>query len=139
MATPGLVNPYGGSFRAALAADWDIADKGKPYGVSLNNAGKIVKGNGNSAAVRGVVVLSKAYKANARVDVHVIGEITDWAPTAGTPNVDYGTAGTDYFAHPTTGVISATAVDGSTYVGTTIEGSRLYLNVRPHTLAVDVP
>ena len=131
--------PYGGGFRARLAADWPSGDVGKPYGVSLDNAGKVVKGKGNTAAVRGVLVLTKARKANEVVDVMVLGEITNFAPTAGTPGTDFGVAGSDYFADGTTGVITATASDGSSYVGTTIEGSRLHVNVRPHTLAVDIP
>lgn len=139
MADYDLVDPYGGSFRAKLAADWPSGDIRKPYGVSLNTSGEVVKGKGNSAAVRAVIVLTKARKKGEVVDCMRNGEITSFAPTAGVPNTDYGVAGTDYFAHPTTGVISATPVDGSTYVGTTAEGSRLLVWVEPHSLPVDVP
>jgi len=139
MADYDKIDPYGGSFRAALAADWPSGDVGKPYGVSLDTAGKVVKGKGNSTAVRAVLVLTKARKANEIVDCMKIGEIGNFAPTAGTPGTDFGVAGTDYFANGTTGVISATASDGSSYVGTTVEGSRLTVFVHPHTLAVDVP
>lgn len=139
MARYDKVDPYSSIHRAPLAADWASGDVGKPYAVNLNNVGKVVKGKGNGLAPRYVLILTKARKANEIVDLLAAGEITDWAPTAGVPGTDFGTAGTEYFGHPTTGVISATAVDGCAYIGTTVEGSRLLAHVAPHVLAVDVP
>ena len=130
---------YDSLHRAPLAADWPPGDIGKPYAVSIDNTGSVVKGKGNSAAPRYVLVLTKARKAGEQVDVLHHGEITDFAPTAGIPGTDFGVAGTDYFGHPTTGVISATASDGCAFIGQTVEGSRILVHVRPHSLAVDVP
>lgn len=139
MARYDKIDPYNGVHRAPLAADWVSGDIGKPYAVGLNNAGKVVKGKGNQPFPRYVLILTKVKKANQMVDLVNIGELADFAPTAGVPEVDFGTPGTDYFGHGTTGAISATATDGCSYVGTTVEGSRLILAVSPHVLAVDVP
>jgi hypothetical protein len=124
-----LINPYGGSFRAKLAANWPSGDIRKPYGVGLDAAGKVVKGKGHNGTIRGVIVLTKARKANETVDVMRFGEITNFAPTAGVPDTDFGVAGTDYFADNSTGIITATATADSTPIGFTATGDRLIVTV----------
>jgi hypothetical protein len=133
------VDPYSDLHRAPLAADWPVGDLGKPYAVSLNAAGKVVKGKGNSRFPRFVLVLTKARKANEIVDVIDGGELLDFAPTSGVPQTDFGVAGTDYFGDPTTGAISSTPVNGCSYIGQTVEGSRLVVRVYPHVLPVVSP
>lgn len=120
-------NPYGGGFRAPLAADWASGDLGKPYAVGLNSSGQVVKGAGQSG-VCGVLVLTKAYKAGTVVDVMTDGEIIEFAPTATTPGAGYGAAGTSYFANTSTGVISTTGTAGAHKVGFTAEASRLIVH-----------
>lgn len=120
-------NPYGGGFRAPLAADWASADLGKPYAVGLNSSGQVVKGAGQSGVV-GVLVLTKAYKAGTVVDVMTDGEIIEFAPTATTPGSGSGAAGTSYFANASTGAISTTSTTGAHKIGFTAEGSRLIVH-----------
>lgn len=120
-------NPYGGGFRAPLAADWPSADLGKPYAVGINSSGQVVKGAGQSGVV-GVLVLTKAYKAGTVVDVMTDGEIIEFAPTATTPGEGYGAAGTAYFANTSTGAISTTGTAGAHKVGFTAEASRLIVH-----------
>ena len=121
-------NPYGGGFRAPLAADWPSDDLGKPYAVGINSSGQVVKGAGQSG-VTGVLVLTKAYKAGTVVDVMTDGELIEFAPTATVPGAGYGAAGTAYFASTSTGVISTTGTAGAHKVGHTAEGSRLIVHV----------
>lgn len=121
-------NPYGGGFRAPLAADWVSGDLGKPYAVGLNSSGQVVKGAGQSG-IAGVLVLTKAYKAGTVVDVMTDGELIEFAPTATTPGSGFGTAGTAYFANTSTGVISTTGTTGAHKVGFTVEGSRLIVHL----------
>jgi len=121
-------NPYGGGFRAPLAADWDPADNGKPYGVGLNSSGQVVKGAGQSGVV-GVLVLTKAWPAGQVVDIMTDGELIEFAPTATTPGSAYGAAGTSYYANTTTGVISTTSTTGQHKVGHTVESSRLIVHI----------
>lgn len=121
-------NPYGGGFRAPLASDWSAADLGKPYGVGINSSGQVVKGAGQSG-ITGVLVLTKAHKAGAVIDVMKFGEIMEFAPTATTPGASFGSAGKSYYADPTTGAISDTAAETSVKVGHTVEGSRLIVAI----------
>jgi len=120
-------NPYGGGFRAPLAADWPSADLGKPYAVGINSSGQVVKGAGQSG-VTGVLVLTKAYAAGTVVDVMTDGEIIEFAPTATTPGSGFGAAGTAYFANTTTGAVSTTSGAGTIKVGFTAESSRLIVH-----------
>lgn len=127
-------NPYGGGFRAPLAADWASGDLGKPYAVGLNSSGQVVKGAGQSGVV-GVLVLTKAYKAGTVVDVMTDGEIIEFAPTATTPGSGNGAAGTSYFGNTSTGAISTTGTTGAHKVGFTAEGSRLIVHAATGTVA----
>lgn len=120
-------NPYGGGFRAPLAADWPSADLGKPYAVGINSSGQVVKGAGQSG-ITGVLVLTKAYAAGTVVDVMTDGEIIEFAPTATTPGSGTGAAGTAYFANTSTGAISTTGTAGAFKVGFTAEASRLIVH-----------
>ncbi len=128
MADYDIVNPYGNSFRAKLAAAWDATNKRKVYAVGLDANGKVVKGAGVTG-IRGLVVITRAMKANEVVDVMKRGEMVSFGPTAGTPDEDYGVAGTDYYANATTGVVTATPSAGGTYVGHTVEADRLIVDV----------
>lgn len=134
MARYGLINPYGGNFRAYLAANWQEADIGKPYGVGLDTNGFVVKGAGTTGIV-GVLVLTRAgyFNEDEPVDVMHDGEIAEFGPTAGVPGQDFGDAGSAYYADGTTGAIAVapggTPTAGSVYVGHTVEGSRLVVHV----------
>lgn len=133
------IDPYGGSFKAKLANNWSVDDLRKPFGVGLDSTGHVVKGRGHNGVIRGVFVLTKARKQNEMIDVMRLGEITSFAPTAGTPDTDYGVAGTDYFADNTTGIITAAPTADSTLVGFTVEGSRLVVIVDPKAPASTPP
>ena len=124
-------DPISGGFRAPLNADWAVADYGVPIGVGLNATGRVVKGAG-ATGVLGVLVVdgrveagvvkSQPKKAGDIVDVMTDGEIVDVASL---------NAGTAYVANTTTGAL-ATAT--GTYVGHTVEASRLV--VRAQRVAV---
>ena len=116
-------NPYGGGFRAPLAADWDPADLEKPYGVGINGQGQVVKGGGTSGIV-GVLILTFPEKAGAIVDVMKFGEITDFAPTATTPGAGTGVAGNEYYAAQATGVITNASSANAQQIGHTVEADR---------------
>lgn len=118
MANYDKYEPKAGGFRAPLAADWDVADLKKVIGVGLNASGQIVKGGGNTG-VRGVLVLTEALKAGDIVDPMTQGQITDFG----------GSAGTNYYADATTGVVNSTSAAGKTLVGWTVEGGRLIVDV----------
>ena len=124
-------DPLSGGFRAPLNADWAVADYGVPIGVGLNATGRVVKGAGATGIlgvlvvdgrVEGGVVKSQPKKAGDIVDVMTDGEIVDVASL---------NAGTAYVANTTTGAL-ATAT--GTYVGFTVEASRLV--VRAQRVAV---
>jgi hypothetical protein len=126
-------DPINSTFRIDVAADFPDANLGKLYGVGEDAEGKLVFGNGASGMVGVVVVTEKPGRVGplrdvSRVDVMYSGCITDFGPTTGDPGVDFGVAGTKYFAHPTTGEISDTPVVGSYYVGKTVEPDRLEVN-----------
>jgi len=113
-----------GGFRAPLAANFASADLEKVFGVGLNASGQVVKGDGASGIV-GVLVLTKAWGAGSIVDVMTSGEIVEFGPTAGDPGVDFGDAGTVYFADGSTGAVSDSGSAGDVRVGHTVEGTRL--------------
>lgn len=124
-------DPYGGNFRAYLAAPFTTADDlGKPFAVGLNSSGQIVKGAGQSGIV-GVLILTKAVHIPAKlpVDVMKFGEVVEFAPTATTPGSGTGVAGTAYYANTTTGAISATGGAGTVKIGHTVEADRLIVSV----------
>lgn len=108
--------PLGGGFRAKLAADY--TGSANPIGVGLNSSGLVVPGAGQTG-VLGVICLPKDKKAGDPVDVMTDGELVGFG----------GAAGTVYYAHASTGVISTTA---SLYrVGATVEASRLVVRMAP--------
>jgi hypothetical protein len=126
-------SPYNSTFRAHIAADYPDANLGKLYGVGLDAAGKVVIGAGQSGIVGVLVVTEKPgmvgpLRQVARIDVMYSGEVTDFGPTAGVPGVDFGVAGTRYFA-AADGTISTT--NTGKYVGCTVEPDRLIVNVVP--------
>ncbi|QXO13670.1 minor capsid protein [Gordonia phage DumpTruck] len=107
--------PYANGFRALLNADHtDSAKFGIPVGVGINANGRLVVGGGQTGIV-GVMIINKKKKAGAVQDTMTSGEITGFD----------GTAGTKYYADPTTGAISATNGTGKVYVGFTVEKDRL--------------
>lgn len=110
--------PKAGGFRAALAADWASGDVAVAFGVGLDSSGNVVKGAG-ATGVLGVLVLTKVRKAGEIIDVMTGGEIVEAGLVAGTV----------YFAHASTGVISTT--NTGTRVGHTVEGSRIVVRVIP--------
>jgi hypothetical protein len=113
-------DPYGGTFRAYLAANWPTNLVGKVIGVSIEATGKLVPGGAGVSGLVGVIVLTQAHKVNeGQVDVMRFGCIVGFAETAGKA----ATAGTKYYADKTTGLVSTTA--GGMYVGTTLGADRL--------------
>lgn len=109
--------PFGGGFRAPLAADFPTADHGKIFGVGLNASGQVVKGAGVTG-ILGLLILTSRKRATEIVDVMTNGEIVEAALTAGTV----------YFADATTGVLGATGT-GKTRSGFTVEADRLVVRV----------
>lgn len=136
-------DPYSGGFRAPLAADWLLADVGKPFGVGLNSQGQIVKGNG-ATGIKGVLVLTRVHRVSeGPVDVMTQGEITEFGPTAATPGVGFGVAATNYISN-SAGVIAAgngtvtaagplavTGAASAALIGCTVENTRLVVRVIP--------
>lgn len=126
-------DPKVGGFRAPLAADWPATDLERVYGVSLNNAGQVVKGltATQGTGIIGVLVLTKARKAGEIVDVMTDGEIIEFANTTDVPGVDTGIAGAAYYA-------STTAVNEvQTLTGTATDGTfKLSLQLPGETTAV---
>lgn len=116
-------DPYSGTHRARLAADWLAADIGVVVGVGLNASGAIVKGAGNTGVI-GVLVLSKVRRAGEAVDILKRGEVVGGAQViVGTAAV----AGTSY-AISATGVITATAAGVRGSLGHTVEVDRLVVD-----------
>lgn len=96
--------------------------------VGLNSNGLLVVGNGTSG-IKGILVLTKAYKAGAVVDVMTDGQIVEFGPSTGVPGTDFGVAATDYFGHNDGSVTATKGADG-VYFGHTIEGQRLTVRVQ---------
>lgn len=126
--------PEGGTFRAALNADWADADLNKVFLVELNTSGRVVKSTGtggtNGLPV-GVMVLRgkydnagvlKAPKAGTIVDVMKRGEIVE----VGT---DVASAGAGLAAYYTTasGALTTVAAGGAKF-GHFVEATRLVVN-----------
>lgn len=123
-------SPKAGGSRAPLAAAWGADNVGKLFGVGLNTSGQIVKGAGNSGIV-GVLTLTKNYPAKYVADIMFNGHIVEFGPTAGEAGVDFGTAGTAYYAKAADGeiVAAADAEEGDVYVGFTVHPRRLVVNI----------
>jgi hypothetical protein len=105
-----------GGHRAALNADWLVGDVRKVVPVSLNASGKVVKGTAGQSGFIGVVILTKALKANDIVDVMQDGEVVEMTGLA---------AGTQYWAAADGNSITATQAAGLRKVGWTVEATRL--------------
>lgn len=96
-------DPISGGFRApilaaiAAAHDGAVGESDAPIAVGLDTSGRVVPGAGNTG-VKGVLCLSSKAAAGDVVDTMTDGEIVEFG----------GTAGTNYYADRTTGVISAT-------------------------------
>lgn len=112
--------PYGGGFRAPLAAAVLDANKFVAYGVGLDTQGRVVLGAGNTGIV-GVMIAHEAKVAGDYVDVMCDGEITDATGL---------TAGTKLTANTTTGAITNGATSTTQVpVGFTIEATRIHVAV----------
>lgn len=111
-------DPVDGGFRAPLNAA--LTGGVAPLGVGLNSSGRVVAGAGVTGVI--AVIVSPADKAAGDIiDCMTDGEIVQFA----------GVAGTVYFAHAGTGVISSTP---SVYrVGQTVEAARLVVRMGPAT------
>lgn len=107
-------DPISGGFRAALAADTDVADT--PIAVGLDASGEVVAGEGETGIV-GVLSLTKNKKAGDIVDVMTAGEMVEIAGL---------TAGDAVTGLTTTGVLSDTAASATQIpIGWTVEAGRL--------------
>jgi hypothetical protein len=110
-------DPVSGGFRAPLNASFTGA--AAPLGVGLNSSGRLVAGAGQTG-IMGVVCSPRNHAAGEVIDVMTDGELVEFG----------GVAGTTYYAHASTGVISSTP---SVYrVGATVEADRLVVRVRPN-------
>jgi len=108
--------PVAGGFRAPLHAAYTGA--AAPIGVGLNSSGRVVAGPGQTGII-GVVCAPYDKGAGDIIDCMTNGELVEFG----------GVAGTRYYAHATTGVISSTP---SIYaVGHTVEADRLVVRVAP--------
>jgi len=109
-------DPVDGGFRAPLNAAYTGA--AASIGVGINSSGRVVAGAGQTGVI-GVICQPSNRVAGDIVDVMTDGEIVEAALVAGTV----------YYAHATTGVISTTA---SLYrVGHTVELARLIVRMAP--------
>lgn len=121
------VEPYGGSFRAPLAAALanNKATNANPKAVSLDANGRLLStGALGHTGYKGIVCITVDKVAGDIVDVMTHGEIVEFT----------GLAGTNYFVDAADGVIKAgTGADtktppaavGSVFVGFTVEATRL--------------
>lgn len=115
-------DPVDGGFRAPLAADF--AGSANAIGVGLDVNGRVVVGAGHTGVIAILCnpssdVPGATTKAGDPVDCMTDGEVVDFV----------GAAGTKYYAHATTGVISTTSAAGAIYVGHTVEATRLVVRV----------
>lgn len=109
-------DPVSGGFRAPLNANYTGA--AAPIGVGLNSSGRVVAGPGQTGII-GVVCAPGDHLAGEPIDCMTNGELVEFA----------GVAGTIYFAHATTGVISSTP---SIYrIGATVQADRLVVRLGP--------
>lgn len=107
--------PLTGGFRAALNADWLLADVNKIVGVSLNASGKLVKGTAGQSGFVGVVCLTQQRFASDIVDVMQDGEIVELTGLA---------AGTSYYM-PASGDGVLSTPNTTAKVGWTVEATRM--------------
>lgn len=115
--------PVAGGFRAPLYAAYTGA--AAPIGVGLNSSGRVVAGPGQTGII-GVVCSPFDKGAGDVIDCMTNGELVEFG----------GVAGTRYYAHATTGVISSTP---SIYpVGHTVEADRLVVRIGPAAQATNV-
>lgn len=114
--------PFGGGFKAPLAAAIPATDAGKIRGVGFDANGRVVIGAGQSGVV-GVTIANQAFAAGDPIDVMTDGEIVEAAASDGTTAL---TAGTKYYA-AADGSISTT--NTGTYVGVTASAQRLIVRV----------
>lgn len=122
-------DPKVGGYRATLAADFNPDNLEKCLAVGHDVNGHLVVGAGVSG-IKAVLVLTKAHKAGKRVDPMTRGEIVEFGPSdvGSEPGVDFGDPGTDYYGH-NDGTVTATQGADGVYVGHTVEGHRLIVNV----------
>lgn len=112
--------PYGGGFRAALAAAVLEANKNVAYGVGLDTNGRIVLGAGNTGII-GVMIAHAPRAAGDYVDVMTDGEVAD---------VTGLTAGVKLTANTSTGAISNAATSTTQVpVGFTVEATRIVVRI----------
>jgi hypothetical protein len=131
-------DPMTSTFRVDVAADFLDANIGKLFGWGLDSSGKAVIGAGQTGIIGVWVVNDKPGRVGPlrevpRIDIMRAGCVTDFGPTTGTPGVNFGVAGTKYFAL-TNGNIQATPVAGAVLVGQTVEPDRLEVHVVPNPL-----
>ena len=129
-------NPYGGSHRAPLAADWPAADANKVWAVGLNSAGAVVKGAGQTGVI-GLLIVPLGTTpegqplyppdAGTPVDIMIHGEIGNFLKTDSAGVVSATTAGKKIYAHAD-GSVDDVSTDGVP-VGWTIEATRLAVHV----------
>lgn len=126
--------PEGGTFRAALNADWLDADLNKLLLVELNASGKLVKSTGTGGTnglVVGVLVLRggyndlgvlKAPRAGTVVDVMKRGEVVEVGTDVASPATGVGA----YYT-TATGALTTTSAGGIKF-GHFVEATRLVVN-----------
>ncbi|AVD99626.1 hypothetical protein HWB51_gp008 [Mycobacterium phage Cuke] len=125
-------DPKNGGYRGTLAADWDSDDVEQAVAVGHDANGRVVKGAGVSG-VKGVLVLTKAYKAGERIDVMTSGDIVEFGPNDGTsvPGTDFAGPSENYYGHADGTVTETQGTDG-VYIGHTVDnGQRLVVRVVP--------
>lgn len=116
-------DPKNGGYRATLAADYPPELVGHCVGVGHDEDGRLVVGAGESG-LKGVLVLTKAYRARTRVDVMTSGEIVEFGPSdeGSEAGVDLAEPGKNFSAQADGTVVEG---NGGAYVGHTVEGQRL--------------
>ena len=122
-------DPKVGGYRATLAADIVDANLERLYAVGHDASGKLVIGKGVTG-IKAVWVWTSKLKAGKRSDTMTRGEVVEFGPTAGTPGTDFGTPGKNYYGHDD-GTITATKGSDGVYIGHTVEGQRLIVDVQP--------
>lgn len=136
-----MYEPYGGGFRAALAADFGTlangADLGKVWAVALNGSGKVVKVNGTAGQTHadcvGLMILTMEKYAGDVVDIMTDGQIVDIAATDGIANPATGGLVTVKSTNDGTLVTAQTLTTATNYTqaGRFVEANRLVVRVRP--------
>lgn len=96
-------DPMVSTFRVDVAADFVDANIGKLFAWGLDSTGKAVLGAGVSGLVGVWVINDKPGRVGPlrevpRIDLMRTGCVTDFGPTAGIPGVNFGKAGTKYYA-----------------------------------------